>query len=256
MQLKPQPFRGVYRRLIDLQHWDDHTVVGWLEDDFHHFGMTLVHNGTVVTDVRIAEPRHPWTACPSAIQPLMALKGVPLFGRCSEIGTHLDMNMQCTHLGDLAALLMAHAYHQRTRHRYHAQVARLDDVESAAPAHWLRGSLQRDDLPVLQWDVNGPKIIRPEPAAGHSIQKGFREWTETLGEMEAEHAWVLRRAVFVSLGYLVVLDQPYLADEMPLGAVCHNYQPEQRTTSRYLPDSRHKFDQGPQNMLAWAHTRP
>lgn len=254
--LVSRDFAGVYRRLVDLKTWDETTVVGWLEDDFHHFGMTLVHDGARVTDLRVAEPRHPWSACPGATKPLQDLKGAPLFGRCSQIGEHVDMRLQCTHLFDLASLLIAHAFHRRDHHRYHAQVYRLDTVKPQAPHNWLRATLHRDELQILEWDVDGRIIQAPATAAGRSIDHGFREWTEAMDEAQAEHAWVMRRAVFVSLGSMIVMDQPYIADDMPMGAVCHNYQPEQRMSSVYQLHSIRRFDAGPEGMLSQVNTKP
>ncbi|MDY0012577.1 MAG: DUF2889 domain-containing protein [Rhodocyclaceae bacterium] len=256
VHLASRDFTGVYRRLIDLKAWDDSTVVGWLEDDFHHFGMTLVHDGVRITDLRVAEPRHPWSACPGAMKPIQDLKGVPLFGRCSEVGQHVDMRQQCTHLFDLAGLLIAHAFHRRDHHRYHAQVYRLDSVQPQAPRNWLRATLHRDDIQEMEWDVDGRTIQAPPAAAGRSIDHGFREWTETMDEGQAEYAWVMRRAVFVSLGSMIVMDKPYIADDMPMGTVCHNYQPEQRKSSVYLLNSIRRFDAGPEGMLSHVHTKP
>jgi len=68
-------YSGCFRRLIDLKAWDERTVVGWLEDDHHHFGITLIHDRAVVTDVRTAALRHPWVTCPSAGEPLRVLVG-------------------------------------------------------------------------------------------------------------------------------------------------------------------------------------
>lgn len=249
-------FAGTYRRQIDLKTWNGRTVVGWLEDDYHHFGITLCHNGSAITDVRVAEPRHPWTACPGAAEPLRNLVGKPLFGRCSDIGEFIDMRLQCTHLFDLAGLLVAHAFHRRDHHRYHATVRRLDEVEPDGEAGWLRAALSRDGVEVMQWDVDDNVIMRPECAAGRSIDRGFREWVETLDTANAEYAFVTRRAVFVSNGRKIVLTEPHVADEMPMLAVCHNYQPQHRKDSMRVMDSIRRFDTSPEDMLSLVGTKP
>ena len=61
---------GRARRLIDLQRWDNRTVVGWLEDDFHHFGVTVMHQEGHVVDVAVAAPRHPYSTCPGSASAL------------------------------------------------------------------------------------------------------------------------------------------------------------------------------------------
>lgn len=38
---------GRLRRLFDLRQADERTVVGWIEGDFHHFGITLTHEGEI-----------------------------------------------------------------------------------------------------------------------------------------------------------------------------------------------------------------
>lgn len=256
MAIEYTEFEGTFRRHIDLKTWDNQTAVGWLEDDAHHFGITLSHNGSVITDIRAAAPRHPWTACPEAVRPLQELIGKPLFGRCPDIGSFIDMRLQCTHLFDLAGLLIAHAHHRRDHRRYQATLFRLDSVLADAPASWVRAVLSCDGAEVLQWDVCKGAIMRPESAAGRTIDRGFREWTETMDEAEAEHAWVMRRAVFVAQGRTIRLTRPEIADDMPMGAVCHNYQPALRKTSIYIVDSTRRYDTGPERMLSLVGTKP
>lgn len=256
MTMRMVEFSGRFRRLIDLKAWDETTVVGWLEDDHHHFGVTLVHDGRVVKDVRIATPRHPWATCPSAGAPLRALIGQPLLGRCSDIGTLIDMRRQCTHLYDLTGLLLAHAYHRRDHRRYDATVVRLDAIEPSAPAGWLHAELQLDGQKVLWWDISGETIMRPQACAGQPTDRGFREWIETMDEPDAEHAFVLRRAVFVSRSRTVDLSDVPSADAMNFPAVCHTYQQEQRVLAFAMPNSIRRFDKDPEAMLAQVDTKP
>lgn len=249
-------FEGTYRRLIDLNTWDGQTVVGWLEDDYHHFGMTLIHDGAVVTDLRVALLRYPWSACPGAGEPLRALVGKPLFGRCADIGKLLDMREQCTHLFDLAGLMVAHAFRRGDHRRYHATLDRLDAIAPHAPAGWLQAALRCNGRQVMAWDVNHRTIVRPEGAAARSIDHGFRRWTDTMDDTEAEYAWVLRRAVFVGLGRRIMMTEPLLADEMPLPSVCHNYQPQQRVRSLRILENNRRFNSGPDGMLSLVGTKP
>ena len=93
-QMADVPFDGTYRRQIDLDAPDASTVVGWLEDESHHFGLTLVHDGTHICELRMAAPRYPWTTCAEAGRPLLALIGKPLVARASQLGTLADVRLQ------------------------------------------------------------------------------------------------------------------------------------------------------------------
>jgi len=250
-------FEGTFRRLIDLKTWDDETVVAWLEDDNHHFGLTLVHDGLVIKDLRAEMPRFPWGTCPGAVQPLRALIGRPLFGRCSEVGRYLDMRQQCTHLFDLAGLAAAHAFHHRVHHRYHAMVTRHDEREPGGPPDWLHASLLRDEREVMWWNLCGATMMRPASAAGQSTDRGFREWTEKLDESSAEHAFVLRRAVFVARARTRNYTAARSPAEMGLPPVCHTHQPEIRPRARRVGDNYYiRWDAGSAGMLARADTKP
>ena len=56
--------RGIYRRRIHLHAHRDNEVRGLLEDDFHHFGVRLRHDGKRVTAITGEDIRVPWSACP------------------------------------------------------------------------------------------------------------------------------------------------------------------------------------------------
>jgi hypothetical protein len=250
------PFDGIFRRQIDLRRRDERAVVGWLEDEFHHFGITLVHDGERITDLRAAAPRHPWSTCPGAAEPLRSLVGRPLTPRCAAPGSVVDMRLQCTHLFELASLAIAHAHARREHRRYHGTVEPLAGIEPGAPAGRLRATLLCDGRQVLCWDVDGDTIVAPPPYAGHTIYHGFRPWTDTLEVEEAEHALVLRRVFFVSNGRRIRIEHLGSAAELGQGPVCHSFQPAQREQAIPMPDSRRRFDSTPEAMLALVHQRP
>lgn len=248
-------FDGTYRRLIDLKTWDEHTVVGWLEDDFHHFGLTLIHDGRVATDVRVAAVRYPMTTCAAALDPLKAVIGQPLIGRCTDIGRQLEMRTQCTHLFDLLGLMSAHAFHRNVHHRYHAAVHAI--AGDPARAGWVSAQLWRDDEPVLAWELCDGVIRMPAAHAGRTVERGFRAWTEAMDETEAEYASVLRRAVFVS-GARFKVRPKTLPSGQNMAAPCHSFQPEIFATAKR--DGEHSelraFDAGPEGMIARVDTKP
>jgi hypothetical protein len=246
------PFQGRFRRRIDLKRWDERTVVGWLEDDFHHFGMTLVHDGRTVTDIRAKAIRFPWTACPAADGHLKELIGQPLVDRISDIGRLLDMRVQCTHLFDLAGMVLAHARHGHGHRFFESTVTRVgppeDDLRQAI--------LTEGGAPVLTWDMRGGSdILGPQPFGGRSTDRGFREWTEGMEIEDADRAFILRRAVFVANGRIFTIG-PALAKDMGVPAVCHTYQPEVSRTAERVLNHIIPFDESGEDMLSLRHTMP
>ena len=67
-----------YRRRIVVTTVEPCVVVTDLEDDFHHFVITLRHDGQRVESVHAASERWPWSTCPAAAEPLRKLAHMPL----------------------------------------------------------------------------------------------------------------------------------------------------------------------------------
>lgn len=254
--LTDAPIEGTFRRQIDLKAWDKYTVVGWLEDEFHHFGVTLIHDGTHILDLRIAAPRHPWTTCPGAERPLRALIGQPLVNRCAAVIAMVDMQRNCTHLLDLASLVVAHAWSGRSHRRYHGTVQPLSHVVAGAAPHFLRATLQRDGQEVLAWNLNDYTITAPEEMAGRGILHGFSAWTEALDVEQAEDALVLRRVAFVAFGRRVKNAESQIAAELGQGPVCHTFQPEWSPIALRIGDTWRRYDQAPDAMLGSVDSKP
>lgn len=255
-QLADISFEGTFHRQIDLQAWDAHTVVGWLEDEFHHFGVTLIHDGTHIRDLRIAAPRHPWSTCIGADLPLRALIGQPLASRCAAVGAMVNMRRNCTHLLDLASLAAAHAWSGRGQRRYHGTVQSLSDVVAGATPGLLRATLYRDGQQVLDWDVLDYTIVAPEQFAGQGILHGFREWTDIRSVADAEDALVLRRVAFVAFGRRVSIEHARVAAEIGQGPVCHSFQPEWSRIAVRIPATHRRFDRDPDAMLGCVDSKP
>jgi len=79
---------------------------------------------------------------------------------------------------------------------------------------------------VLSWEVDGTDILAPAPCAGHSLERGFRAWTETMALEEAEYATILRRAILVAGGRAIDFEQFATAADVGQPALCHTFQPE------------------------------
>ena len=240
---------GFLRRAIDLRRMDPQTVVGWLEDDFHHFCVCIVHDGHTIRRVETQARRYPWSTCPGAELALQALVGQPLVSRVSDIGNLIEMRQQCTHLFDLAGLVSAHAAGQREHRRYEVivndrEVLKVDPTLGIPLALGPgRAVLFQDGNEVLRWTLEDQHISAPLNNAGQSLQRGFREWTEQMPEDEAEHATVLRRAIMVGAGRLMNLDRFDTADQLGRPAVCYSFQHARSAQAHPMTESRYDYSQ-------------
>jgi len=255
---RPIQAHGRFRRMIDLRRADDHVAWGWIEDDFHHFGVRIEHAAGMITVVRAATKRAPWSTCSAAGLALQGMVGQALRPRASDIGAMIDMRIQCTHMFDLAGLVMAHACSGRERRTYEVEVPdRQPGFEGGRAVQ--RGAntvrLLRDSAPIMRWDIEDGRIVSPQSYAGHSLNTGFRAWTETLPEEEAEQAFVLRRAIMVSNGRFVELDRMQTAAENPLPPVCHTFRGDLTQALRNKGENR-DHSQSSEGMLAFRDVSP
>src|SRR5262245_892062 len=192
--------QGVYRRAFALLGGAG-RVVAEMEDDFHRFRVTLEHDGARVTRVVGEAFRYPWTECPGAAAVLSGLAGMRLTTRPTAAGEHSDPRANCTHLFDTAALAVAHAAAGRARRRYDAEVPDRRDGRTIA-------RLRRDGLPLLEWEVDGTRIVAPGAFAGRGLRGSeFLRFVESeLDPDLGEAALVLRRVCFISAGRAQDLD--------------------------------------------------
>ncbi|MEH6792116.1 hypothetical protein [Parasphingorhabdus sp.] len=166
-----------------------------LEDDFHHFRIEVVHDGSRVTAVNSQSLRNPFTLCPAAGARLTELIGQSLTVRIRDIFAATDARQQCTHQLDLAAFAIAAAARGTGIRRYDARVAD-DDSQPCRLATVSRGGVE-----VLAWNFADGKIIAPEPFTGVSLGRGFSSWVSgNLDDETTEAALVLRRSIFISSG--------------------------------------------------------
>lgn len=248
--LSPAPplSEPVFRRSISLDTRGEQLVVGWLEDDFHHFGVSVEFAEGRVTDLRAVAVRYPWSTCFDAARAIAAFVGGPLIERPTQLGALLPMASHCTHVFELAALAIAHAAARRPDRLYEARVFR------AAPpgpeqTSALRASLELNGAPMLEWRVLADRIDDADMPGGRSLTDGFRAWTEGLPAEAAELAFVLRRAAWLAKG-----DRAYaalqVAAETGAGPVCYTYQPERRSIARNMAGSIRPFDPASRPLLA------
>jgi hypothetical protein len=254
MDFAPDPRPGRLRRRIALSAESSERATGWVEDDFHHFGVTIEHRAGVVTRVTAVAPRAPWSTCPAAVLPLRAIEGQSLIERASDIGKLIDMRVQCTHLFDLAGLVLAQASRGGKR-RYEAIVPdrRSPSADGAPPAE-DRGivTLDRDGERVMAWDLNGSTITAPEPWSGRSLDYGFRAMIEQLPLEPAEQAFIMRRAVMVARGRGIDLDEFASVDDLGMLPVCHSSQSAVRAHALRIRGATRDYSADATGMLEFA----
>jgi hypothetical protein len=255
---------GRMRRMISLDHRGPGVVVGWLEDHFHHFGVTIEHDGAHVRDIRTASPRYPWATCPGTIGPLRALIGKPLIRRASELGSLIDMRRQCTHVFDLTSLVMVQAATRRPDRVYEAIVDDRPVVRNPAAraANEMNNygagsvSLKLDGHIAMEWQLDDRSITGPAPYGGHSLEAGFRAWTEAMPEEEAEYATIMRRAILVAGGRYADFGLYRSAADQNMPPVCYAYQPERVAEGLRVPDSIRNYERSSATMLSHRHETP
>ena len=240
------------RRSIDLRAGKN-AVEAWLEDDFHHFGIEMQHNGKEVTAVNGLARRYPRDTCPGAVGILQELVGTPLNPRCTELGAHTNMRLHCTHMYDLLGLAIAHAANGREHRRYDAVIPDRQSHHGGGMEHLMSGStsprLYRDGELTMAWEIEGNLITGPAPYTDLSMGRGFRQWTENQDVDTAEAAHVLRRATMIALGRLVDMQNLPPGGSKETAGLCHSYQPEVAQRSSMTIASTRDFSNNPEGLL-------
>ena len=222
----------VYRRRILVRATAPGEIVSELEDDFHHFVVTLRHDGHVVVAVEAESIRWPWSTCPGAAVPLRALAGAPLTTRWTHAARWTSPALNCTHQFDAAAHAITHAArlgqgHGANVRQYDVEVAAVlaRGEELAVNRLWVDGRL------ALQWRMRPAHepVDLPAALAGAPWRGGFLRWADEHLEPDfAEQACVLRRASDIGMGRGMPLDDIPVASQLPgsMRGVCHSLQPD------------------------------
>ncbi|MDB5884425.1 MAG: hypothetical protein JWR74_596 [Polaromonas sp.] len=170
-----------------------------VEDDFHHFVVTLAHDGAQVTGIEVGAHRTPWTLCPQAAELAQQFVGLPLTARLPLRLAGIDSKQHCTHQYDLAVLALSHAL-RGGRRDYLIEMTDLQDRQQNARL-WRNGAL------VLDWRLNRTLIESADGFDGRNL-RGVMDWAaESLDDDTLEALVVLRRAVMVSGGRVADLQR-------------------------------------------------
>jgi hypothetical protein len=190
---------GVYRRRIRVEARGSVVRAG-VEDDPHHFRVTLRHDGARVVEIAGESVRFPWTACPDAAPELEVLRDAALAPRSTAVGALADPRQHCTHLYDLAGLAIAVAARGEARLQY--------DVAVPEPILGpTRVTLAKNGAPLLWWDIAGGAIRAPDPFTDVPLVGCFLGWAQQHLTPELyEAAVVLRRAWMIARCRIYSLD--------------------------------------------------
>lgn len=235
---------GAYRRRILLTA-SSGEVRAELEDDFHHFRVTIAYDGANVSAIRGEGVRFPWATCPLAAGQLAPIVGMPLSIRSTAVGDVVSARDNCTHMFDLAGLAVAHAARGGDRRQYDVVVP--DPVDDRRQV-----TLDRDGEPLLSWAIDRHTILDPPPFEGRALRGGFLAWAEEALDPEtAEAAIVLRRACDIAHGRMQNLD--VYDDARPLLAFmagsCFTFQHERGELALRMKGTIRDFTDDPERLL-------
>jgi hypothetical protein len=213
-----------YRRRIRVVSVEPGVVTSDLQDDFHHFVITLRHDGERIVSVDAESLRWPWSTCPGAAEPLRRLAGMPLEPRFTAAGRWTDPKQNCTHQFDAACHAITHAAHGRDERVYDLEIPLRERETGASHCRlWV------DCEPDLAWRIDWNGIVAAGPPFDAAPWRGgFMRWAdENMPPDAAERAIALRRACDIGLGRGMDLDAIPVADQLPasMAGICHTMQP-------------------------------
>jgi len=205
-----------------------------VEDDIHHFRVTLHHDGAVVSRIEAgAVERWPWSTCPAAADHLAQR----LTGASLEALAAVDPpQAHCTHMHELALLAASHAGDAAPT-LYTSFIA--DPVDGTQEAEvWVNGEL------ALALTVRGSLIV----AGGALTGRDFRQYRQWEGEVPTDQrrvVKVMRRVVQITGGrpfnYAATPSADYVVQST---GACFTFQPERAATSLVTVEKR-EFSFGP-----------
>ena len=218
-------------------------VEGEICDNMHHFRVWLRHDGIKVLEIGAQAIRYPWSTCPQAGTELEELVGMPLDESSTTVGRFAKATQHCTHLFDMAGLMVAHAAHNREPWEYHCRIS------EAGPGQQL-ATLTRNGEPLLNWHVNKGVIESEPPYQGVELERQFIQWAEqNLGFEEVDAALILRRALKIASARFVDLSAFEHAGKLSIPAYCYSLQSHRANQARSLKGMTVRYDKRTDEML-------
>jgi hypothetical protein len=196
----------------------DGWVGAWVEDDYHHMGVTLRHDGETITRIEADMVRAPWSTCPGAVQQLGAtFTGV----RLDAVVARGEKQANCTHLHDMAMIAAAHA---RDRASIRYEITVTDAIDGVRV-----GEITRDGLLALRLVERDKAVEEPAEARGKTLFQ-LGEWIASLDEQAQEAARLLRWAAIIAHGRAIPMDRQSDATRMP--STCFTFQPGRKEKAK------------------------
>ncbi len=186
-------------------------VSAWVEDDYHHMGVTLRHDGQVIVGVEADMVRAPWSTCPGAEHQLATtFTGVRLDGAAARG----EKQANCTHLHDMTLVAAAHAGDAAPT-RY--QITVTDAVDGVRVAE-----ITRDGAPVLRLVERANLVEEPAEAAGKNLFQ-LNDWIAAQDGRDREAARLLRWAAILAHGRAIPMERQ--SDATRMLSNCFTFQP-------------------------------
>ena len=189
--VRTRPTRGAYhRRTIAVA--EPGIVRAAVEDEAHHFRVTLHHDGKTVTAAEGRAVRFPWDSCSGALAKLDHFVGEEISLRR---GSQIEARTHCTHQYDLARFAIA----QAARFEAGLPGTRQYDLRLLDRVHTnFRAEIRCDHRLVMHWEMDGAAIIGPLPYAGMDTRKRL-DWGVPSPDPDlVEAALMLRRGLMIA----------------------------------------------------------
>lgn len=232
----------IYRRGIRVVNDGLSTCVE-LEDDFHHFSVTMQHDGDKATSVSARSIRFPWDTCGAeSSKALSQLAGVRLSSLFDQLTSEQRFEY-CTHLYDMLELAVSHAHRDEVERAYGIEVHLIPGKGAIA------ARLSLNNRVLLHWRLDEGLIVEPVPFAGIKIVE-FSEWArKTLSGDDLEFAIILQRGVHVSFGKIYDWSFAKSAADMKMRPTCYTFNPVRSGRAVPIPNHDRDFEAHPENLL-------
>ena len=191
-----------------------------MQDHVHHMKVVITHaDGRIISAVP-SGIRLPWDMCPFGIAGVTRTAGMTVAQAREGLGWPGGRTANCVHMVDLARVALAH----------------VDDVDASVYALTVTPALaevrdarvERDGELVLQWRLEGARLIGDEPFNGHTLRAAdFVGWRGKLDPHLREPATILRRACHIAPSRDINLDGMRVAAEsINADGSCYTLQPD------------------------------
>lgn len=228
---------GRFRRAIRLDA-EAGLVRGEVEDDFHHFVVTVRHDGARVAGAEGHAVRYPWSRCPMAAGALPALIGLPIATDPTAVYRHLDPLGQCTHMFELAGLAVAHAARGAGARRY--------DLAVGEPVGGrVEAVLLCDGAEAERWILQDGAVVAPVERQGLRPADLRTARLAVLPHAEAERLLILRRAFRLAAARGLDVDRFATAADFSRRTACFVFRPGVAEDAHRRYGSVRDFSAGP-----------